>query len=412
MINWWKGDGSMIDFFNPAAVAWWKGLMDKTLDMGIDGWKCDGTDYSIILGATYSPGAGRTVDRIEYSHAYYRLFHDYTRQRLGDDRVNMSRPVDNYGFTFITDPNLVSFTPVDIGWACWVGDQDATFDGLKNALNNMYESDQNDYLVVGSDIGGYREESVPNGRDKDLFIRWAQLGAFSPLMENGGGGEHRPWMFDQQTEDIYREFVNIHHALIPYFMIQSDSLFNAEKSLMQFFNDNAYPFMLGSDVFVTPILSANNTVSVSFPGVDSWVYMFDLAETHAGGSNATLAIPLDEYPVFIKASSPLVATLDSVLNGVTGLEAHSPKLEEFQIYPNPASNEFQISGLEFKVGEQHELRLYDVLGQHVLVRQLSDETQTINVEELEAGVYFYTVRNIVDSTAKNEMESTGRVVIR
>jgi alpha-glucosidase (family GH31 glycosyl hydrolase) len=66
--------------------------------------------------------------------------------------------------------------------------------------------------------GGYRSSSVPNGRTKQLFIRWAQLGAFCPLMENGGNGEHRPWMFDSnnQTLDIYRNFVNIHMELVLY----------------------------------------------------------------------------------------------------------------------------------------------------------------------------------------------------
>jgi len=44
------------------------------------------------------------------------------------------------------------------------------------------------------------------GRTKQLLIRWAQLGAFSPLMENGGNQEHRPWMFDNQTLEIYRQY--------------------------------------------------------------------------------------------------------------------------------------------------------------------------------------------------------------
>ena len=42
------------------------------------------------------------------------------------------------------------------------------------------------------------------------------MGAFVPLMENGGNGEHRPWMFDNtnQTLDIYRTFVNIHMEMV------------------------------------------------------------------------------------------------------------------------------------------------------------------------------------------------------
>jgi alpha-glucosidase (family GH31 glycosyl hydrolase) len=44
------------------------------------------------------------------------------------------------------------------------------------------------------------------------------MGAFTPLMENGGDNEHRPWKFDQQTCDIYRDFVNIHYELNPYLL--------------------------------------------------------------------------------------------------------------------------------------------------------------------------------------------------
>ena len=41
VIDWWKGKGSLIDYFNPEAVEWWHGLVDPVLQQGIDGWKCD-----------------------------------------------------------------------------------------------------------------------------------------------------------------------------------------------------------------------------------------------------------------------------------------------------------------------------------------------------------------------------------
>ena len=61
------------------------------------------------------------------------------------------------------------------------------------------------YPNFGSDIGGYRSGDGTLGRTKELFIRWAQLGAFSPLMENGGNKEHRPWAFDSETLEIYKK---------------------------------------------------------------------------------------------------------------------------------------------------------------------------------------------------------------
>ena len=60
-------------------------------------------------------------------------------------------------------------------------------------------------MNFGSDIAGYWSGEGKLGRTKELLIRWAQLGAFSPLMENGGNKEHRPWAFDNETLDIYKQ---------------------------------------------------------------------------------------------------------------------------------------------------------------------------------------------------------------
>jgi alpha-glucosidase (family GH31 glycosyl hydrolase) len=91
----------------------------------------------------------------------------------------------------------MSFAPREINWAGWVGDQAATFEGIRAALVNMYHSSRLGYVAFGSDIGGYgSDDDAPYNlkRTKVLFIRWAQLGALCPVMENGGNGEHRPWI--------------------------------------------------------------------------------------------------------------------------------------------------------------------------------------------------------------------------
>lgn len=301
VVSWWKGDGSLIDFHNPAAVAWWKGLMDKALDMGVDGWKCDGADF-YAFPQVYSPGKGGMVTRLEHSHSYYQLFHDYTRQKRGNSTAIMSRPIDNYNLGDFGG-DLAAFSPKEIGWSCWVGDQDATFGGLKAALNNMYWSSDYPYLVHGSDIGGYREDntSPPQMRTKELFIRWAQVGAFSGLMENGGGGEHRPWMFDAQTETIYRKLVLLREKfLVGYLLEQSVPAFAANKSLMQFVNKTNYTYTLGTDIFVAPVLDASGNVTVNFPAGDKWVYLYDKSQVFEGGSSTTKTFSLDEFPVYLK----------------------------------------------------------------------------------------------------------------
>lgn len=73
------------------------------------------------------------------------------------------------------------------------------------------------YGNYGCDIGGYR-----GGDDTKYathFLRSAQLNAFLPLMENGGGGEHRPWMYEEKyVVPVYRKFVNQHYRLSAYLL--------------------------------------------------------------------------------------------------------------------------------------------------------------------------------------------------
>lgn len=305
VIAWWKGEGSLLDYFNAEALAWWHDLMDPVLDLGIDGWKCDGLDFAALL-APYSPGLGREVTRAEYSEAYYRDFHQYTRTRLGEDRILTARPVDTSGAAPAEDDAaMAAFAPVDITWAGWVGDQDSDFGGLRMALRNFYYSSLLGYLAFGSDIGGYRSDETELGRDKETFLRWAALGAFSPVMENGGGGEHWPWRFDAETVDIYRAFVDLHMRLLPYLNTEGAHAFAEERSLFHFFDDETYEYMLGPDLFVAPMIEAGTAREVPFPDDGDWVWLFGGHEVHAGGTTAMLEIPLDAFPAFVREGSAL-----------------------------------------------------------------------------------------------------------
>lgn len=316
VVDWWKGEGSLIDYFNPEAVDWWHGMVDQTLALGIDGWKCDGLDFSAIR-AKYSPFLGRDVTRPEYSERYYRDFHDYTREVLGDDRVSTFRPVDNYGADIGGEG--VQFGPKDITWAGWVGDQDGTFGGLEAALNNMFWSDHDGYTMFGSDIGGYRNDGSELGRSKEVMIRWSQMGALSGIMENGGSGEHRPWIFDEETNDIYRRFAKLHVDLIPYLMEEGGLAFHEGRGLMDFSEipdtaDKTYSYFLGRDIFVVPVLSEGGGVLVNVPE-GSWIFAFDPDEVFEGPASVHMSVPISSFPLFIRQGS---AVSETVLDSLSG----------------------------------------------------------------------------------------------
>ncbi len=302
VFGWWKGDGSLIDYFNPEAVDWWHSLVDPVIAMGIDGWKCDGTDQYAIV-APFSPHLGRSVTRQEYSDAYYEDFFHHTRAILGDDRIITARPVDDLGIR--TGGKFWAYAPPEINWAGWVGDQDGDFEGLISAINNLRESSELGYPAHGSDIGGFRTvDTEPLGRSKEVFLRWAGAGAFSPVMENGGGGEHRPWVFDAETEAAYRRFTKLHHALVPYIEQSVESAWRDGESAMTFPHGTNEGWLLGKDLYAAPFLTSGSSLTITFPK-GRWTYLFDRSRTFE--TSATLTIPLTEFPAFFREDSPLTA---------------------------------------------------------------------------------------------------------
>jgi alpha-glucosidase (family GH31 glycosyl hydrolase) len=343
-IEWWHGFGGLLDYSNPEALAWWHSLIDKVLDVGADGFKCDATDPYVL---EYSIGGGalgyqdKVITYPEYASAYYSDFLYYTRNRRSadtgtDSGLIMSRPVD-----CLVDPVTklcVAHTPREIMFSGWVGDDDGTFNGLRGCLRKLIYSAWLNYANFGCDIGGYRASDTP---EKLVMIRWTQAMAFVPLMENGGAGEHRPWMFDQQTLDIYRSFVLEHHKLSVYLHTTGANAVDKNRSSMLPLDENGlsdanfnlgdkiyfrqpktYSYRLGQDILVHPVVwdAAENVSEISvvhqmFPYVDNdlssttrwldWWAPWDRDRMHVSGDDISAIIPLKNYSVFVRQGALL-----------------------------------------------------------------------------------------------------------
>jgi len=147
------------------------------------------------------------------------------------------------------------------------------------------------------------------------------VGAFVPLMENGGGGNHFPWLFDNgtstETTDIYRNFVNIHHQLKPYFLSAGTTAFTKGVSVITplalsvYEPDHSWDYYLWTDIFVAPIVESGLQRTVDFPSGNNWIYWFNSSQIYTGDNSVTLTFPLSEFPAYHRSGSILPLYMDN-----------------------------------------------------------------------------------------------------
>lgn len=285
--HWWKGRGGLIDFFNPRAVRWWHGLMDRALDLGIDGWKVDKVEAS--LPAAEEERVPETEDATvrRYRQRYFRDTYRYLIHRRPEGVV-IQRPF--YA-------NTVADTP-----AAWAGDQTHSWRGLRSALRLVLGGARTGNAVVGSDIGGYRGGRRPN---KELYLRWAQFGALCPLMETGGAGERRPWMIDEETVRIYRHYATLHTELIPYLYTWMVENHLTGHTLLRPLGADRGEYLLGPDLFVSVVMRPGTAKVVHLPPGE-WIDYWDPSKSYRGPARlASYPAPLERLPLFVRRGAIL-----------------------------------------------------------------------------------------------------------
>ena len=104
----------------------------------------------------------------------------------------------------------------------WAGDQRTDFeadDGLPTVAPHRHRRRRSRGVsTFGSDIAGYQSATNPTST-KELFFRWTELGALSPVMRTHHGTEPKlewSWESDADTTAHWVRYAKLHMALAPY----------------------------------------------------------------------------------------------------------------------------------------------------------------------------------------------------
>ncbi|KRA62153.1 alpha-glucosidase [Caulobacter sp. Root656] len=167
-----------------------------------------------------------------------------------------------------------------------------------------------------TDIGGFFGGEPGDADYRELFVRWFQFGAFTPMFRvHGTGPAKEIWRFDEPAQQILRRYVELRYRLLPYIYATSwrvtDQGYTMMRPLeMDFAADPrahgiSDQYLFGQDLLVSPVTQPKaETRTVYLPGKADW-YDFWTGRRHAGGSTVTVATPLDVLPLHVRAGAIL-----------------------------------------------------------------------------------------------------------
>lgn len=202
------------------------------------------------------------------------------------------------------------------------GDSYSTWNSL--AFQPYYNSTASNVLYGywSHDLGGHQFAQGAHELDKELFVRWMQFGALSPIMRThsmkSAAMNKEPWVFNKEYMDALRQTIHLRYELAPYIYTMARKTYDEGISLCRPMyydypeNREAYDFkseyMFGDELLIAPVVSPMKdgfaAVNVWLPAGNDW-YEWQTGTLLKGGQTLERSFMLDEYPIYVKAGAIL-----------------------------------------------------------------------------------------------------------
>ncbi|MBQ9785402.1 MAG: DUF4968 domain-containing protein [Clostridia bacterium] len=196
----------------------------------------------------------------------------------------------------------------------WSGDTDASERDLAYQIGFALDTGLIGYWATSCDLGGFKTRPTDA-----LYTRWvSEFGAWSAIMRTHGHDGREPWTYDETAQETLKENLAVRYSLYPYIYTSAWQGYRYGTPIMRAMiledgsqsNPDAWDlnkqYYFGDWFLVAPATEARDTtVSVWFPPNTTW-YNYYTGERYEGGENGltvTLAVALDEIPVFVKGGA-------------------------------------------------------------------------------------------------------------
>ena len=317
------GSIALYDPTHPEGRPWWQAMLRRLLlETSFDGWMHDFGEYT-PRDAVFADG--RSGEEIR--NLYPTLYHQTAAEACRDAKPDFAFFVRS-GYT-----GANAWAPL-----AWPGDQHtdwSTDRGLPSIVPAALSVGICGANAWGPDIGGFFDayDGSDIARSEELWIRWCQFGALTPVMRDHLGPKRMttPGAVDlwssAETIDTWRRYARLHNALVPYLYAYSAIAHQTGIPTMRHmvlrYPDQPealcqdHQYLLGDELLVAPVVEPGVTTRrVWFPP-GQWIDFWSDA-VHTGPGYAEVPAPIEQIPLFVRGGAilPLLATPVVTLAGV------------------------------------------------------------------------------------------------
>lgn len=321
----WVGEGGMWDVSNPDTRKWLANrYKDLTLE-GVGGWWGDLGEPEVHpeTGIHYNGLTARQYHN-QYGNDWSKIIYDLYKEEFPNTRLmTMMR-----GGT--TGLQRYSVYP-------WSTDVSRSWGGLQPQITIMLGSGLSGLGYMSHDVGGFAlDEKVPY--DPELYVRWLQLGTFSPILRTHAQGTAEPYRYPKQ-QHIILPLIKERYRWLPYNytlayenhafgtpLVRSIGFYEPGETKYDNIDDE---YLWGKDVLIAPVLTQGATSrQVTFPA-GTWVDYANPTKVYEGGSTISYNAPLEVLPMFVRGGS-IIPTADYDMENTGNYKDNSYTLN---IYP-------------------------------------------------------------------------------
>jgi alpha-glucosidase len=267
---------ALLDLTNPEAARWIKDVIKRNmLGAGLSGWMADYGEYLPADAVLHSGESGESFHN-RYPVAWAKINREALEEAgaLGDAVFFMRA-----GYSGTSRHST----------GAWAGDQLVNWsfhDGLPSVIPAALSVGYSGTGIHHSDIGGFTTVAWVM-RTKELFMRWAEHAAFTPVMRNHEGNRpNRNWQFNSDAETLAHlaRMTDIYTRLAPYHRhtvgTYGETGLPAMRHLGLHYEDDEtaqaqwYQYLYGRDLLIAPVVRKKHTVWDVYLPDDEWVHLW------------------------------------------------------------------------------------------------------------------------------------------